>query len=405
MKNKILSIMLVVCIVQTLVLSLPIVTNAAKSGSCGEGVTWTLDSNQVLTISGKGTMEDYAYCQPWAGVQKVIIKDGVQNIGKAVFKKHQNLTSVEIGNSVKTIGNEAFRECPNLTSVKMGDGVAVIGEDAFIFCENLKNLELSDNLTEIGRCAFMFTGLTSVKIPDSVTKIDVSAFQTCKGLTTVEIPDSVLEIGWGAFSHCTGLTSVKIGEAVTKIEDEAFAGCSKLASVEMGKSVKSIYAFAFNNCDSLKNVYYNGTKNDWSKIYISSESNECLTKAKIHYAGVSGQKKISVLLNAKRVDFDVPPQIINGRTMVPIRAIFEAMGAKVTWNQNTGSVTSKKGNTTVVMQLNSVNMHINGKKVQMDVAPVIIDGRTLAPARFAAEAFGANVKWDGANNTVIITSK
>lgn len=396
--------MLLVCMLGTLALALPITASAANSGTCGEGVTWTLDRNQVLTISGNGIMEDYAYCQPWAGIKKVIIEDGVQNIGKAVFRKCKYLTSVEIGDDVYKIGDEAFRECPNLTSVKMGDGVSVIGENAFIFCEKLTDVELSDNLTVIGRCAFMLSGLTSVNIPDSVTTIDVSAFQACDGLTTVEIPDSVVEIGYGAFCYSEGLESVKIGDGVTTIEDEAFSDCPNLSSVEIGKSIDFIYSFAFNNCESLKDVYYSGSESDWDRVYIGS-NNESLTNANIHYLGSSRQNAISVLLDGKRVEFDVPPQAIGGRTMVPIRAIFESMGASVIWDQNTSSVTSKKGGTTVVMKLNSTDMYVNGKTVKMDVAPAVVDGRTLAPARFVAEAFGANVQWDGANNTVIITSR
>lgn len=111
------------------------------------------------------------------------------------------------------------------------------------------------------------------------------------------------------------------------------------------------------------------------------------------YQGVDGQK----------IAFDVPPQTINDRTMVPIRAIFEAMGATVTWNDETKTATATKDGTIVEMILNSTTEWINGVPNAMDVSPVIINGRTLAPARYVAEAFGYNVSWDQMTKSVLIS--
>ena len=113
---------------------------------------------------------------------------------------------------------------------------------------------------------------------------------------------------------------------------------------------------------------------------------------------------ISVTLDGNYIEFDVHPQIINGRTMVPIRAIFEKMGAVVEWDGNTSSAICTKGDTVVKMTVNSMDMYINNQLTKMDISPVVIDGRTLAPARYVAEAFGADVQWDQNNNAVIITS-
>lgn len=115
--------------------------------------------------------------------------------------------------------------------------------------------------------------------------------------------------------------------------------------------------------------------------------------------------EISVYYDAAEVEFDVKPQIINGRTMVPIRAIFEKMGAAVQWDSATNTATCTKGDTVVKMTVNSKDMYINDQLVQMDVEPVVVDGRTLAPARYVAEAFGANVQWSSKNNSVVICSK
>lgn len=114
-------------------------------------------------------------------------------------------------------------------------------------------------------------------------------------------------------------------------------------------------------------------------------------------------KEIKVYLEGSKISFDVQPQIINERTMVPIRAIFEAMGATVEWDEATKTAISTKDNTTVKMTLNSTTEYINNKAFEMDVTPVIIDGRTLAPARYVAEAFGYYVNWDSITQSVLIS--
>ena len=112
---------------------------------------------------------------------------------------------------------------------------------------------------------------------------------------------------------------------------------------------------------------------------------------------------IYVTLDGSYIEFDVKPQIINGRTMVPIRAIFEKMGATVEWDGNTSTAICTKGDTVVKMTVNSMDMYINNQVTKMDISPVVIDGRTLAPARYVAEAFGADVQWNGNGRTVLIS--
>ena len=116
---------------------------------------------------------------------------------------------------------------------------------------------------------------------------------------------------------------------------------------------------------------------------------------------VSAQN-ISVELDANKLEFDVPPTNIDGRVLVPVRAILEAMGATVLWNEADRTVTSTLNDTTIVMTIDSLDMTINGKTKTIDVPPKIIDGRTMVPARAATEAFEAEVLWDAHNDTVKI---
>jgi len=112
---------------------------------------------------------------------------------------------------------------------------------------------------------------------------------------------------------------------------------------------------------------------------------------------------ISVTIDGKPVSFDVEPVMENSRILVPLRAIFEAMGASVKWNEDTQTVTAEKDGTKVSMQIGSNKMVKNGETITLDVPPQLINNRTLVPVRAIAESFGAKVDWDEVTKTVLIT--
>ncbi len=112
---------------------------------------------------------------------------------------------------------------------------------------------------------------------------------------------------------------------------------------------------------------------------------------------------IKVLLGGKQIQFDQPPIIQEGRTLVPLRAIFEAMEATVLWDDATKTVTSIKLETTIVLKIGDNTLKKNSDEIVLDVPAQIVNGRTLVPARAVAESFGAKVDWDDATKTVIIT--
>ncbi len=120
--------------------------------------------------------------------------------------------------------------------------------------------------------------------------------------------------------------------------------------------------------------------------------------------GVQCADDVKVMLDGAQLTFDVPPQIISDRTFVPLRVIFEAMGAEVSWDGEARKVSAVKDDTTVEMTIDSTVMTVNAQEITLDVPPQIVDDRTLVPARAVAESFGADVAWDGETRTVTITS-
>ena len=112
--------------------------NAEEWGFCGLNLTWHLTDNGVLTISGKGKMNDYSDNNraPWSksDIKRIIIGDGITTIGVFAFYDCSALTSVTIPNSVTTIGGRAFTGCSELTSVTIPNSVTTIGGYAFYNC-------------------------------------------------------------------------------------------------------------------------------------------------------------------------------------------------------------------------------------------------------------------------------
>ena len=181
-----------------------------------DNLTWKLDANGTLTISGTGAMKDYDYSDNLSpacnnsNVKKVVIEDDVTSIGAYAFYDC-SLTSITIPDSITSIGKYAFDGCSSLTSITIPSSITSIEDSAFSFCSSL----------------------TSITIPDSVTSIGNSAFDSCNSLTSITIPDSVTSIGEVAFSFCSSLPSITIPDSVTSIGESAFEDCINLKTISL----------------------------------------------------------------------------------------------------------------------------------------------------------------------------
>lgn len=117
----------------------------------------------------------------------------------------------------------------------------------------------------------------------------------------------------------------------------------------------------------------------------------------------AGINEVTAFVNGKKPEFDVPPVIMDGRTLVPFRAIAESLDAKVDWDQETRTVIIERDGTVVTLTIGSNVATINGEEVELDVPASITNGRTFVPARFIAEALNAEVDWVPEGQIVVIT--
>lgn len=152
-------------------------------------------------------------------------------------------------------------------------------------------------------------------------------------------------------------------------------------------------------------------KNEGEVIYLMtpnsiaslSQTNEISQKDIINQLPNDG--RIRILIDNRLLSTDQDPTITNGRTLVPLRAIFEALGATVSWDSKTNMVTAKKGANEIIVIVGDSNAYVNGELKVLDVPATIVNSRTLVPVRFVSESLGATVDWNEEKNVVLIKTK
>lgn len=337
----------------------------AASGTCGENLTWTLDSDGLLTVSGTGTMDYGDSSKIWTDkrdeVKTAVLKPGVTSIGFAAFNACVNLTNITIPESVTSIEAVAFGDCTALKSVvlpagitKIDDytfsgcteleditlpvGVTSIGKSAFNGCKNLTSIMLPESVTSIGEIAFGRCGLTDITIPEGVTRIEPSAFWS-SSLTSIALPKSVTSIGKNAFEDCNDLISITLPENVTCVEYGAFLDCKGLTSITLPVGVTKIEVNAFFGCKQLTDVYYDGTKEQWNDIDIG-KNNDPLINATIHYQdGELNQKRSFEFGTSKGTTGDNYSFINTGKSFftdgeLPPENLYTATGIEAFWYES-----------------------------------------------------------------------
>lgn|GEM_PF-4876895 len=121
------------------------------------------------------------------------------------------------------------------------------------------------------------------------------------------------------------------------------------------------------------------------------------------FAGIAGAQSVNVQIDGKNVDFpEQQPYVYNGRVFIPLRAVTESMGATVNWNEASQTADVNRSGVQVKMTVGSTNPVVNGVVKQIDAPATVSNSRVMIPLRFLSEAFGANVRWNNANQTASI---
>lgn len=201
----------------------------------------------------------------------------VTGIGDRAFEACRNLKSVTIPDSIVSIAGDAFYCCDCLDAFVVGDGNARY--------KTVKGLLIEDEKTLVA----VPRTLTSVDIPDCVTKIGDNAFFGCELLRTVTIPNSVESIGKQAFCQCTNLTNVAIPDSVKNIGNSTFAFCDNLRNVTISDGVKTIDEHAFFLCKSLTEMEIPGSIDEIGDFAFGS----CFELKRVAFTDGVGNKNIS----------------------------------------------------------------------------------------------------------------
>lgn len=292
-----------------------ITATSVQQGQCGaEGsnVTWTLDENGVLTISGSGKMKDYTNyitidqddnesgeLAPWGRtglksvvteITSVIVEKGVTSIGNSAFFGCKNIVSISLPDGLTSIGDWAFAfeehigsdDTFLLNEILIPESVTRIGDNAFYNQEWLTNINIPEYIEYIGIKAFYNTawfealkakmgeepiilngilvdasGVTGdFKIPDNVRYISGYAAYNNKNITSITMPNSTYYIGEYAFAYCSNAASITLGTGITDIESYAFCGCNSITEITIPANVSTIGDQAF-CATNLENIVVN----------------------------------------------------------------------------------------------------------------------------------------------------
>lgn len=287
--------------------------NFVSGGSCGTGLTWTLNRSGVLIITGSGAIPNYIYAEtPWwdLHISQVVVCQGVSSIGKMAFAYMKDITSVTIADSVTSISQEAFRECTSLTSITLPASVTSIVANAFYGCDELEYIYYGGTVAQWKDTVGTIVALplhTEVVCSDDYIlqplegscgqgvsyRISEDGTLTISGkgkmadysynnndssdcpwqpvryaIRKVVIENGVTHIGSDAFAYNINVTSIAIPGSVTSIGAGAFNGCEGLESAFIPGTVKEIGKGAFycHENASLKTIYFSGTESQWNTL-------------------------------------------------------------------------------------------------------------------------------------------
>lgn len=344
------------------------------SGECGDegdNLTWTLDSDGVLTISGTGGMyyDDY-------------------------YDHESGYYDPSVGGNPDEMPNPWLDYSLDIKRVILHEGMENVTEMAFAGFENLTEVNIPKSVTNIGMAAFMLTSLVNIVLPEGLSYLAEGLFSECTKMESVYIPDSVQLIESWVFYHCYALTDIYYGgdqAAWNSIEiwDDTF-------DIEFDKVTVHF------NCERTTAAEEPAEPITPEEPVAPDEPNYIPFDPNSFADIASWNVRVSV--DGNFVSWADAPYIdANDRTMASFQEISEALGLYTDWDSTTGVVSFSDGTTTIYFPVGSVTAKTeNGGKVEMDTTAAIYDDQPYVPVRYVAEYFGRSVNWDLSTRIVAI---
>lgn len=221
--------------------------NIIASGNCGDNITWTIDNEGELHLSGSGPMYDYYFliipssyhdvfiAPDWVGfdfLKTLVIDEGITTVGREAFETLSNLSSISLPNTLESIGDYAFEGCP-IEEIVIPESVKSVGKEAF-YNTNIEEIFIPKTVEKWSGAEFMLCrNLKRVFIEEGVEKTSGAMFKMCNSLIEVSLPVSLKTIDGETFMDCTSLQTIDIPKQVEEIAVSSFTGCSELVSVNV----------------------------------------------------------------------------------------------------------------------------------------------------------------------------
>jgi hypothetical protein len=261
----------------------PSITNIGEGAFQGCGGKIIVDNHNVKYASVEGVLFNKKLnllIQCPNSKSSYSIPSMVDTIGLEAFRFCYKLKSITIPNTVKWLSFGAF-EASGLISVSIPSSITKVTESAFFFCDSLTTVSITSSTDSIGPAAFYHCiSLTQVNLPATLKYIGPLTFAFCSRMPSITLPASIKTITFSTFEGCTGLTTITLPTSLTHIQSFAFSGCTSLSSISIPSSVNIIEEGTFNQCTGLTTIHANAVLpvdlSASSKVFYNVPKNTCL---------------------------------------------------------------------------------------------------------------------------------
>lgn len=341
---------------------------------------YTTVNNQAIITGLKSNAKSPAYLE----LPSVIDGYTVVGIGDEAFSERY-FDGIAIPDTIKSIGYMSFYGTCVKTDPKIiiPKSVETIGTYAFSYMRGVEAFEVdAENNYYTSEDGVLF----------NVNKKELLYYPLSKTEETYILPEETELLFCTSFGNCSNLKNLVLQNNKVKRMGYTFFGCDMTLFGDPD-SYERLWMDELTDIHQYGKVRFGGT-------YQVNDS--LLEQVKEGSSRVTPDNDISVIINGKKMFFEQEPVTFNSRVLVPLRAIFEELGASVTWNNDTRVVTAEKNNLKIILRIDDEVMMVNNKEYFLDAPAQLINSRTFVPVRAVSEAFGANVSWDNDTKTVYI---